>query len=266
MLLGCKESVVLNWISPDQIYSFLTSFPSFYTHRQLKKSTDIEITIILRLTCLMRTWTNFDIITDRVRSTRDRCLHAHGGRELRGQSMNHMIPLGQLNRCPTPFLAPGRWPFSWKNGQEGPVEGGRTPLLVEKAGVAPDMTFRITACKQERVQARYPLWIWNPWGRTHEVPKQEQSVAPQNGPWSRQKIFKKKKKRMKDSPPIGPLQGRSGLVWSASLDEGRRPYSVLSRNVNGRLSCIGHSYLDVYGFPKFQWPQWVRKESRSCGL
>ena len=44
-----------------------------------------------------------------------------------------------------------------------------TPLLVEKAGVAPDVTFRITACKQERVQARYPLWIWNPWGRTHEV-------------------------------------------------------------------------------------------------
>ena len=44
-----------------------------------------------------------------------------------------------------------------------------TSLLVEKAGVAPDMTFRITACKQERVQARYPLWIWNPWGRTHEV-------------------------------------------------------------------------------------------------
>ena len=34
-----------------------------------------------------------------------------------------------------------------------------TPLLVEKAGVTPDMTFRITACKQERVQARYPLWI-----------------------------------------------------------------------------------------------------------
>ena len=44
-----------------------------------------------------------------------------------------------------------------------------TPLLVEKAGVTPDVTFRITACKQERVQARYPLWIWNPWGRTHKV-------------------------------------------------------------------------------------------------
>ena len=33
-----------------------------------------------------------------------------------------------------------------------------TLLLVEKAGVTPDVTFRITACKQERVQARYPLW------------------------------------------------------------------------------------------------------------
>ena len=48
-----------------------------------------------------------------------------------------------------------------------------TPLLVEKAGVAPDVTFRITAHKQERVQARYPLWIWIPWGWTHKVQKQE---------------------------------------------------------------------------------------------
>ena len=44
-----------------------------------------------------------------------------------------------------------------------------TPLLVEKAGVTPAVTFRITTRKQERVQARYPLWIWNPWGRTHKV-------------------------------------------------------------------------------------------------
>ena len=44
-----------------------------------------------------------------------------------------------------------------------------TPTLVEKAGVAPVVTFRITARKQERMQARYPLWIWNPWGRTHKV-------------------------------------------------------------------------------------------------
>ena len=44
-----------------------------------------------------------------------------------------------------------------------------TPLLVEKAGVAPVVTFRITARKQESMQVRYPLWIWNPWGRTHKV-------------------------------------------------------------------------------------------------
>ena len=44
-----------------------------------------------------------------------------------------------------------------------------TPLLVEKAGVARVVTFRIIVRKQERVQARYPLWIWNPWGRTHKV-------------------------------------------------------------------------------------------------
>ena len=30
------------------------------------------------------------------------------------------------------------------------------PLLVEKAGVAPDMTLRLTACKQVSVQAREP--------------------------------------------------------------------------------------------------------------
>ena len=41
-----------------------------------------------------------------------------------------------------------------------------TPLLV---GVAPDVTFGISTCKQGRVQVRDPLWIWNPWERTHEV-------------------------------------------------------------------------------------------------
>ena len=44
-----------------------------------------------------------------------------------------------------------------------------TPLLEEKAGVAPDVTLGITACKQERVQVRDPLQLWNPWGRTHKV-------------------------------------------------------------------------------------------------
>ena len=44
-----------------------------------------------------------------------------------------------------------------------------TPLLEEKAGV--------TAHKQERVQAR----------KVTQSSKQEQSVAPQNGPWSKKK-------------------------------------------------------------------------------
>ena len=66
-----------------------------------------------------------------------------------------------------------------------------TPLLVEKGDDNPDMTFRITKHKQEIVQVRDPLWIWNPWGRTHKVQKQEQSVAPQNGPWSNKFFLKK---------------------------------------------------------------------------
>ena len=44
-----------------------------------------------------------------------------------------------------------------------------TPLLVEKAGVTPDVTFGITTCKQERVQTRDPLQIWNLWGMIHNV-------------------------------------------------------------------------------------------------
>ena len=44
-----------------------------------------------------------------------------------------------------------------------------TPLLGEKAVVAPGVTFGIAAHKQERVQVRDPLRIWNQWGRTHKV-------------------------------------------------------------------------------------------------
>ena len=44
-----------------------------------------------------------------------------------------------------------------------------TPLLVEKAGVAPDVTLRFTACKQVRVQVREPPWLYNPWGGSHKV-------------------------------------------------------------------------------------------------
>ena len=69
-----------------------------------------------------------------------------------------------------------------------------TPLLVEKAGVVPDVTFRIRARKQERVQARYPLWIWNPWGRTHKVQNRSNQWLHKMelGP---DKKFKKKKKK-----------------------------------------------------------------------
>ena len=72
-----------------------------------------------------------------------------------------------------------------------------TPLLVEKAGVAPDVTFRITACKQERVQARYPLWIWNPWGRTHEVQNRSNQWLHKMDLGPDKKIKKKKKKARK---------------------------------------------------------------------
>ena len=34
-----------------------------------------------------------------------------------------------------------------------------TPLLVEKAGVAPDVTLRFIACKQVSVQVTEPLWL-----------------------------------------------------------------------------------------------------------
>ena len=67
-----------------------------------------------------------------------------------------------------------------------------TPLLVEKAGVAPVVTFRITARKQERVQARYPLWIWNPWGRTHEVQNRSNQWLHKMDLGPKKKLKKKK--------------------------------------------------------------------------
>ena len=69
-----------------------------------------------------------------------------------------------------------------------------TPLLVEKAGVAPVVTFRITAHKQERVQVRYPLWIWNPSGRTHEVQNRSNQWLHKWTLVQRKKLKKKKKK------------------------------------------------------------------------
>ena len=44
-----------------------------------------------------------------------------------------------------------------------------TLLLVEKAGVAPDVTLGFIAREQVSVQARESPWLWNPWGGSHEV-------------------------------------------------------------------------------------------------
>ena len=105
-----------------------------------------------------------------------------------------------------------------------------TPLLVEKAGVAPDVTFRITACKQERVQARYPLWIWNPWGRTHEVQNRSNQWLHKMdlGP---DKKFKKKKKK-----------SNRLLVWRAIIEMYLDPVSCQSAtpfkiHLRGELSA-----------------------------
>ena len=66
-----------------------------------------------------------------------------------------------------------------------------TPLLVEKAGVAPDVTIGITVYKQERVQARDPLRIWALCGRTHKVQNRSNQWLYKLG-LGPTKIFKKK--------------------------------------------------------------------------
>ena len=42
-----------------------------------------------------------------------------------------------------------------------------TPLLVEKAGVAPDVTFRITACKQEKSAGKTSTLDLKPMKKKH---------------------------------------------------------------------------------------------------
>ena len=69
-----------------------------------------------------------------------------------------------------------------------------TPLLVEKAGVsvAPVMTFGITACKSARKSAdEISTLDLKPMRKDTQSPKQEQSVAPKNGPSFKQFFFKK---------------------------------------------------------------------------
>ena len=101
--------------------------------------------------------------------------------------------------------SPLRWGFkSWWMWEE-PGQPCRihtytvcTPLLVEKAGVTPDVTFGITACKQESMQARDPLWIWNPWGRTHKVQNRSNQWLHKMGLGPTKNLKKKKKKKIKN--------------------------------------------------------------------
>ena len=93
-----------------------------------------------------------------------------------------------------------------------------TPLLVEKAGVAPDMTFGITTHKQERVQARDPLRNLKPVRKDTRSPKQEQSVAPQTADRSNKKFKKKKKKGDVDGIRVltSPVDSRQLSVRNAN--------------------------------------------------
>ena len=52
-----------------------------------------------------------------------------------------------------------------------------TPLLVEKAGVAPDVTLRFTACKQVSVQVREPCGL-----KTHGEDYTKSKIGAINGP------------------------------------------------------------------------------------
>ena len=63
-----------------------------------------------------------------------------------------------------------------------------TPLLVEKAGVTPVVTFKITAHKQEKSAGEISTLDLKPMRKDTQSPKQEQSVAPQKGTWSKQKF------------------------------------------------------------------------------
>ena len=105
--------------------------------------------------------------------------------------------------------------------------------------VAPDVTFRITACKQERVQARYPLWIWNPWGRTHEVQNRSNQWLHKMdlGP---DKKFKKKKKKFNDCVNKSMFWIRIVGIFVSRLP-GQLEGNRFNFNINGLLTnCIAN--------------------------
>ena len=55
-----------------------------------------------------------------------------------------------------------------------------TPLLVEKAGVAPDVTLRVHYMQTSKCAGERTTLALKPMGRVTQSPKQGQSVAPQN--------------------------------------------------------------------------------------
>ena len=72
-------------------------------------------------------------------------------------------------------------------------------LLVEKTGVAPDVTLGFIARKQVSVQVREPPWLWSPWRGSHEV--QNRAISgPTKWTLVQQKIFKKRSKLYVSKP------------------------------------------------------------------
>ena len=55
-----------------------------------------------------------------------------------------------------------------------------SPLLLAKAGVTLDVTLRLATHNQERLQAREPLWLYNP-QIGHTKSKREVIIGPTNG-------------------------------------------------------------------------------------
>ena len=115
-----------------------------------------------------------------------------------------------------------------------------TLLLVEKAGVPPDMTLGITVCEWERVQARDPLWIWNPWGRTHKVQNRSNQWFHKMGLGPT-----KLKKKKKEDEIEKKLNSPDGYQMSLSvLDKFERfPWEVPMSQFRTRVNLNNHIFL-----------------------
>ena len=69
--------------------------------------------------------------------------------------------------CCLPFTACMR--NVWKVGLLYSCLYSVHPYWWKKTGVGPDMTLRLTTCKQVSVQVREAPWFWKPWGGSHEA-------------------------------------------------------------------------------------------------